>query len=275
VSDEPTAPPHTLRAGPPDRLRRLWAPAACAGAIVLSLWGPNLLRPPPPASTAYASMKGQTRRIKLADASLLWMNGATLVHVVFEDRLRRATLEVGEAELTVVPNGRPFEISAGDRLMRTHAADVDLARYPRQGVLITVLTVRSGEVGVGQVGGRDPPRTLHAGEQMRWTDGQAASATRELDPNAAFSWQSRKLVYAQVPLSDVAADLDRYLDRPIAIAQPSVGRLLFSGTLPIDREDRILRRIEAALPVRALVRRDAVALTARGPASGPPRRPAQ
>jgi transmembrane sensor len=194
---------------------------------------------------------------------------------MFDDRLRRATLEVGEAELTVAPGGRAFELTAGDRLMRTQAADVDLARYPRQGVLTTVLTVRSGEVAVGQVGQRDPARILHAGEQMRWADGQAASATREVDPNAAFAWQTRKLVYAQSPLSDVAADLNRYLDRPIAIAEPSVERMLFTGTLPIDREDRILRRLEAALPVRALVRRDTVTLIARKTASGPPHRPAQ
>jgi len=248
ASDKAPAPPP---AGPPNRSRRAWAPAVLAGAIVLGLWGPNLVRPPPPAWTTYISLKGQTRRVKLGDQSLMRMNGATSVKVVFEDRLRRAVFEGGEAEFMVAPNGRPFQMAVGDRDLRTRDADFDLRRYGRVGAVRATLTVRRGQVAVGEVKGREGPRVLGPGDQMIWIEGQAAAPTRNIDPNMAFSWQTHRLVYDKAPLSDVVIDLNRYVDRPISLIPPSLGDLTFTGALPLDSEDGMLKRLQAVLPIHA------------------------
>jgi transmembrane sensor len=219
--------------------------------MVLGLWGPNLLRPPPPAWTTYISIKNQIRRVKLADHSLVRLNGASAVKVMFEDRLRRAAFDGGEAEFDVAANGRLFRLSVGDREIGTGDAVFNLRRYGRMEATNTTLTLRRGLVQVGQVGGQDPARTLAPGDQLTWADGHAAPPQLKVDPNIAFAWQSHRLIYRQTPLKTVVADLNRYVDRPIRIAQIPVGELPFSGILVIDSEDRMLKRIEASLPVRA------------------------
>ena len=266
ASDQVPPPPP---AGPPVRSRRAWAPAVLAGAIVLGLWGPNLVRPPPPAWTTYISLKGQTRRMKLPDQSLLRMNGATSLKVVFEDRLRRAVFEGGEAEFNVAPNGRPFQVMVGDRDLRTRDADFDLRRYGRVGAVKATLTVRRGQVAVGQVNGRDDPRTLSPGDQMSWIEGQPAAPTRNIDPNIAFAWQSHRLVYDKTPLSDVVIDLNRYVDRPISLTPTSLGDLTFTGALPLDSEDGMLKRLQAALPIQAQTLSAAIVLKPRQAAVRP------
>lgn len=263
-----TAPP-PQPAGPPNRSRRAWAPAGLAGAIILGLWGPNLIRPPPPAWTMFVSHKGQTRRMKLGDQSLLRMNGATSVKVVFEDRLRRAVFEGGEAEFMVAPNGRPFQMAVGDRGLRTRDADFNLRRYGRVGAVKATLTVRRGQVEVSDAKGRDGLRILGPGDQMNWIEGQAAKPTRNIDPNLAFAWERRRLVYDKTPLSDVVVDLNRYVDRPISLIPPSVGDLTFTGVLPLDSEDVMLRRLQAALPIQAQTLPAAIVLKPLGTLSKP------
>jgi transmembrane sensor len=256
-------------AGPPKRSGRAWAPAVLAGAIVLGLWGPNLVRPPPPAWTTYISHKGQTRRMKLGDQSQLRMNGATSVKVVFEDRLRRAVFEGGEAEFMVAPNGRPFQMAVGDWDLRTRNADFDLRRYGRVGAVKATLTVRQGQVEVGEVKGREQPRILGPGDQMIWIEGQAAAPTRNIDPNTAFAWESHRLVYDRAPLSDIVIDLNRYVDRPISLAPPSVGDLTFTGALSLDSEDGMLKQLQAALPIKAQTLPAAIVLKPLQPAVRP------
>ncbi len=259
ASDHQPPPP----AGPPRKSRRAWAPAVLAGAIVLGLWGPNLVRPPPPAWTTYVSLKGQTRRIKLGDQSLLRMNGATSIKVVFEDRLRRAVFEGGEAEFVVAANGRPFQMSVGDRDLRTRYADFNLRRYGQVGAVKATLTVRRGQVDVGDLRGKDNPRILSPGDQMTWIEGQAASATKNIDPNLAFDWENHRLVYDHAPLSDVVIDLNRYVDRPISISPTALGTLPFTGVLTLDSEDRMLDRLREALPIQAQTLRAAIVLKPR------------
>jgi transmembrane sensor len=229
------------------------------------------MRPPPAAWTAYNSLKGQTRRVKLADKSLLWMDGATSVHMMFDDGARRAAFDSGEAEIAIALNNRPFQIAAGDRLINTRDGDFDLSRYPSQGQVVTTLTVRGGEAAVSQMGVRQDPGVVRAGEQISWIDGRPAEPVRKVNAEAAFAWQRRELLFNNEPLANVAATLNRYLDRPIVIPQPAVAQLRFTGALTIDREDRILKRLEAVAPVQADIRRDAIVLRSRSrPRRAPP-----
>jgi ferric-dicitrate binding protein FerR (iron transport regulator) len=118
------------------------------------------------------------------------------------------------------------------------------------------------------VNGKDGPRILGPGDQMSWTDGRPATPTRKVDPDTVLAWQSHRLIYDHTALSAVVMDLNRYVDRPISIAQPSLGALPFTGVLTLDSEDRMLKRIEAALPVQAQALPAAILLKARAPAAG-------
>jgi hypothetical protein len=74
---------------------------------------------------------------------------------------------------------------------------------------------------------------------------------RPVNAANAFAWESHRLAYDKAPLSEVVADLNRYVARPIRIADPSLERLAFTGVLNLEGEEMMLRKIAAVLPVEA------------------------
>ncbi len=236
---------------PPRRAGRRWIPAAFAALIVLGLWGPNLLRPPPPAWTVYTSTKGQIRRVLLADKSVLRLNGASSARVIFDDNARRAALGQAEAALLVAP-GRPFLISAGDRQVRIDGGELNILRQTTGAGAATTVTIRKGRAAIYPVGQSEQTGvSAGPGQQVSWIDGQPDAEIRAVNADNAFAWETHRLAYDNAPLSQVIADLNRYVERPIRLADPSLDGLLFTGRVPLQGETGMLRRIEADLPVEA------------------------
>lgn len=244
--------PPAQACGPPVRKSgKLWIPAALAPLIVIGLWVPNMLRPPPPAWTVYASAKGQIRRVVLADKSVLRLNGASSVRVVFEDSDRRAALGQAEAAFLIAPSGRPFLISAGDREVRMDGGELNILRQTTSAGAVTVLTVRRGQARIYPVGQAEQSGvTAGPGQQASWTDGQPQARVRAVNANNAFAWETHQLAYDKAPLGEVIADLNRYVARPIRLADPSLAAMPFSGTLTLEGEAGLLRKIEMVLPVQ-------------------------
>lgn len=231
---------------------KLWGPALLMAVIVGLIWGPNLLRPPPPAWTVYTNVKGQIRRIVLADKSMVRLNGASQVRVVYEDDDRRLALGQAEAAITMTPSAeRPFLITSGDRVIRMDGGEINLLRQTSQNGATTVLTVREGHARVYPEDRAAEGLTVGPGQEVSWADGQEPPAVRRVNAANAFAWESHRLAYDKAPLSEVVADLNRYVARPIRIADPAVGQLTFSGVLNLEGEEMMLRRIGAVLPVEA------------------------
>jgi len=87
-------------------------------------------------------------------------------------------------------------------------------------------------------------------EALKVTAGKTASIIKVSDPEAVFAWTSGQLIYRDQPLSEVAADLSRRFAVPVRTADAGTAALRFSGVLVTDREQDVLRRIEAYAPVR-------------------------
>lgn len=232
--------------------RRLRLPALLMALIIAALWGPNLLRPPPPAWTVYNNVKGQIRRIVLADKSVLQLNGAAQVRVVYEDDDRRAAMGQAEAAFTMTPSkDRPFLITSGDRVVETTGGELNILRQTSQNGATTVLTIRRGQARVYPEDRAAEGIDAAAGDEVSWTDGQDPPRVRKVNAANAFAWLNHRLAYDKAPLSQVVADLNRYVARPIRIADPSLAGLLYTGTLNIEGEDMMLRKLAAILPIQA------------------------
>ncbi|HTI66579.1 MAG TPA: FecR domain-containing protein, partial [Caulobacteraceae bacterium] len=192
--------------------RRLWLPALLMAVIVAALWGPNLLRPPPPAWTVYDNVKGQIRRVVLADKSVLQLNGAAQVRVVYEDDDRRAAIGQAEAAFAVTPDeDRPFLISSGDRVIRIDGGEINILRETSQNGARTVLTIRQGQARVYPEDRAAEGINATAGQEVSWTDGQDPPDVRQVNAANAFAWQTHRLAYDKAPLWQVVADLNRYV----------------------------------------------------------------
>jgi transmembrane sensor len=232
--------------------RRLWLPALLMVVIVGGLWGPNLLRPPPPAWTVYNNVKGQIRRIVLADKSVLQLNGAGQVQVVYEDEDRRAAMGQAEAAFTMTPSeDRPFRIASGDRVIEITGGEINILRQTSQNGARTVLTILRGQARVYPEDRAAEGVNAAAGQEVSWTDGQDPLQARQVNAANAFAWQTHRLAYDKAPLSQVVDDLNRYVARPIRIADPSLAGLLYTGVLNIEGEDMMLRKLAAVLPIQA------------------------
>jgi transmembrane sensor len=222
-------------------------------AVVVGLiWSPNLLRPPPPAWTIYTNVKGQIRRIVLADKSVVRLNGASQVRVVYEDDDRRAAMGQAEAAFTMTPSeDRPFLISSGDRVIEMTGGEINVLRETSQSGARTTLTIRSGQAKVYPEDRAAEGLQAGPGQEVSWIDGQDPATVRPVNAANALAWESHRLVYDKAPLSEVVADLNRYVARPIRLADPALGELLYTGTLNLEGEDVMLRKIGAVLPIEA------------------------
>ena len=245
----------------------LWVPAALMAVIVAGLWGPNLMRPPPPAWTLYASVKGQIRRVILSDKSVMRLNGASQARVVFEDADRRAALGQAEAAFSIAPSAsRPFLIAAGNREARLNGGEINILRQTTAAGARTILTVRHGQARV-YAQDQPPEQGVAVGpnQEASWIDGQPLPQVRMVNADNAFAWESHRLAYDQEPLGEVVADLNRYVARPIRLADPSLATLPFSGVLNLEGEEMMLRKIAAALPVEAKAKPAEILLQRRAP----------
>ena len=233
---------------------KLWIPALLMAVVVGLIWSPNLLRPPPPAWTVYSNVKGQIRRIVMADKSVVRLNGASQVRIVYEDDDRRAAMGQAEAAFTMTPNAeRPFLISSGDRVIEAEGGEINVLRETSPTGARTAVTVRQGRVRVYPPDRAAEGVAAGPGQQVSWTDGQEPVQVRAVNAANAFAWESHRLAYDRAPLAEVVADLNRYVARPIRIADPALGQLAYSGVLNLEGEDVMLRRIGSALPAEILL----------------------
>jgi transmembrane sensor len=63
------------------------------------------------------------------------------------------------------------------------------------------------------------------------------------------AWRQHRLVFVDEPLSDVLAELGRYTEARIRLADPSLGRQRVTAMLPLDGAGSVIDRADKVLPV--------------------------
>jgi transmembrane sensor len=223
------------------RRRLLIGLGAAAAAAVAVAVGPQLMAP---SYVDYATQRGETRKITLADGSRLTLGSATALRVRLGRKQREAVLVDGEASFDVAHiENRPFVVTVGPRLVRVLGTEFNILSHGGR----LAVTVRRGVVSVS--GGAEGTVKLERGQQL-FQSPDAVARTRNVAPDAAFAWQSGKLIYERTPLGDVVAELNRYVAKPIRV-DPSAASVTISGVLLVDEEAAMLRRLELFAPIIA------------------------
>jgi len=235
----------------------LVAAAAVGGAL---MW-PYLSAP---AGRLYESAPGRISEVVLDDGSRVTLDAGSAIRVSLDDKVRRVTLERGAAYFEVAHDaGHPFQVGLMDRRVI-----VTGTRF------VTALKNESAEVALLE--GRVVVSARDASDARALTDGMALAPGDEAlirpgepvvrhsrkDLDIATAWRKRRLIFRDVPLSEVVAAASRYSDRPLTIADPRLGALRVTAILPLDGDQSLIDRIDALLPVtvertadgRALVR---------------------
>ena len=221
-----------------------WAAGVSAAAAVAVTFA--VQHPARAPEVVYSTGNGEQRSLVLQDGTHVTMNSRSKISVRLERGLRTVTLAQGEVALEVVHDAaRPFEVHAGDQILRDLGTEFDVVRANGQ----IDVTVRQGLVDVRPVDGRQSV-SLRPGSRLEHREGATQSMIIPVSADDAFSWRTGRLVYRDRPLSEIAADLNRYGEDQVR-PEGAVANLHFSGVLAIGDQATMVRRLTALLPLSA------------------------
>lgn len=205
-----------------------------------------------PAVTTVATRAGENRDVPLDDGSTVSVGARSSLRVALSRDAREVTLERGEAFFQVAKDpARPFTV----KIANTTVAAVGTAFNIRSAGERVVVAVAEGIVKVDAPAaqGAAPSRAqLGVGQQLSINTNDGSSSMQVVDASGIAAWRDGLLQYRDEPLPSVIADVARYSEHDIVIADPAVAELRVTGTVFANDVESWLQSLEAALPVRAI-----------------------
>ncbi|RAK66578.1 FecR family protein [Phenylobacterium kunshanense] len=198
----------------------------------------------------YETAKGEHRTVRLADGSVLDLNGGARLTVTLGRGSREVTLDQGQAVFDVAHDARrPFVVAAGDRTVRVVGTQFDVRRLDGK----LSVTVARGAVEVRPTDGAEGRSyRLRPGQRLEHREGQTTTTVAAADPAEVLAWRAGRLVYRGQPLSEVVADLNQQFETPIRIEDPALAATPISGVLVLDDQAAVIRRLALLVPVSAV-----------------------
>ena len=228
--------------------RKAWAPALLS-ALLLAGGGGYWWDHHPSYTLDVATGPGEMRAVALPDGTRVTLNFDSRLTVRYYPRRRDAELARGEAFFQVAPAAQqPFTVDSGTSQVRVVGTAFNLRSGPPQ----FVVKVLEGRVEVRPDRRRADAPVLQLGPGAG-VSVDAASGRHTAVPVAADSvgdWRHGQLVFAQTPLAEVAAELARYLGRPVRVEGAKLAALPVSGLAITEAPAGFLRSLPMLLPVR-------------------------
>ncbi|MFJ2710686.1 FecR family protein [Pseudomonas sp. NPDC087346] len=239
----------TLPLSKPGPVWRQYAVAAAVCALALPLaaiagWNMGWL----PNSYQHFESAGNLRQVTLNDGSQVELNLNTeLTYSNYKDE-RRVTLKKGEAFFSVSHDAfHPFVVRAGDGKIRVTGTRFNVWLYEDQvrvnlvegSVLVTSNAAMPGD---GLRLGPSMNAQYKRGDYM-----PQISQTYANDNSLA--WRSGKLVLDNLALNDALPLINRYLSKPLMLADNSTGTIRVGGVYNIKEINGLVNTLPRVLPV--------------------------
>ena len=236
--------------------------AACLAVIVLA--GAGLFgwweyqRPKPLTDQAFHTAVGERTTVRLPDGSELILNTDTVVRTRADEDRRLVILERGEAYFRVAKDARrPFVVTAGGRTVTALGTAFDI-RLDKGSVKVTLVEGKVRvEAPLPRPKGAGPEKAISVqATEMSAGSQLVAAAEQPWRVTAAnvvveTSWTKDILIFDDEPLEAVLAELNRYSEKKIILADPAIRDMPISGTFRTGDVDSFVRTIEAYRLARA------------------------
>lgn len=230
-----------------------WGPMVLAGGLVAAvlavavspaLW--TRFADPLAGATTYTTAVGEVRDVTLADGSVVTLDTATTLRAKVDARARRLSLDKGAAYFAVAHDKtHAFQVALADR--QVVVTGTHFATSLRDGRARVELL--EGSVEVAQPRASAKPVRMSPGDRVSYRVGGAIVREGRIDPASAVAWRQHRLVFQDAALSEVLAELGRYTDARIRLADPALGRKRVTAMLPLDGRDNLVDRAAKVLPV--------------------------
>lgn len=186
---------------------------------------------------------GERKTVTLQDGSQIELSTSTAIDVSFGDTERRIKLLTGEAFLTVAKDReRPFIVAAGGGEVKVLGTAFDVKIAHDVMVAVAESTVQVGAPAAASV-------KVVAGQEVRYGAG-GISAVTAADLDAVQAWRRNQLIFRDVPLDDVLAELGRYRRGPIVLFGGAIGKRHVTAVFDTDDVDAALDTIAQSLSLR-------------------------
>lgn len=238
------------RGGASRRADTLWLRRGLAAAAVLLVATAAsfavIRQLPDPGRVVVATGPGEKQAITLADGSQIMVAPLSRVEMTGE---RTAKLS-GEAYFVVVHDSRrPFRVETGDATIEdlgtSFVVRTGSARQP------TFVAVQEGVVSLAPAASRrgEKALVLREGES-----GTLSSAGAVRGDSAMWShglaWTRGEIVFDDMPLPDVARDLNRWFGITVLLSDPSLESRTFSARFTGESVDEVLEAMDRSLGLR-------------------------
>jgi len=218
----------------PNRRRRLaWRGVAASLLALACVAGARLLV----SDACYATARGGTRMVALADGSTVRMNGDTRIIVHITPWSRQVTLERGEAFFDVAHERlRGFSVDMGGADVSVLGTAFDIDRIDGD---MRIVRVYRGLVNVhADTGWRGQ---LAAGNGLELSGAQVRSL-KGVDGSRP-AWTGGWIEANDMPMRQLVARLNRTAGRSVTLADPALGDLLVTGRFRTNDPQNTLEAI--------------------------------
>lgn len=239
-----------MRATAPSRrwlINRHWQPllvAACLVAVVVFggiRWLPLMMQTPP---VVYSTELGEQRTEQLQDGTRVVLNTQTTLEVSYSRRLRKVTLQHGEAMFEVVHDEQhPFTVIVGDGSV----TDLGTTFQVRNEGGTAAVTLLQGSV---EVFANDEHKLLSPGEQARYGTGITGIRTHRVDTASITSWMHGRLDFSGLPLAEAVTEANRYSAVKLRLGDPRLANLPVGGSFRAGDNAGMATALSAVFPVR-------------------------
>jgi transmembrane sensor len=213
----------------------------CGTAATLGGWLPLHNPLSEPGTSRYATAVGERMAVTLDDGSQITLDTQSELRVVFTASERVVRLSRGQVYFKVAKDrARPFVVAALNRRIVAVGTAFDVR-------------VDGSQVRIAMVEGtvRIDATTITAGEQLI-ADAALPDRVSVSDPERLTSWLHDQIVFDNTRLADAVAELNRYSNTKIELADPKIGQLHLSGAFAAGRPTLFIEAVTSYFPLRVV-----------------------
>lgn len=233
---------------------RQWAVAAsvvvvaAASMVGVAFWAGGRRGNQPVAVQELVTRKGQRAQMRLADGTQVVIGPDS--RLVISARFGEPTREVdltGEAYFDVADDPtRPFVVTSGVTVTQVLGTEFNVRAYPADSTVQVV--VSEGRVSFRpRTRDADHAAVLRPGDLAELQRGSEEVARRRVDPDAYLGWREGRLTFEDAPLSQVAAQLERWYGVPVRIGDASLLSRRLTASFRDQPVDEVMAVIATSL----------------------------
>lgn len=217
------------------------------------------------AGNVYRTGVGQRESFVLADGSTITLNTDSRVSTHYRDGLRAVTLERGQALFKVAKDrSRPFVVSAAGRQVTALGTEFDVYLSERafevtllEGRVTVTRAAKPAVVASAKPAAAAALAELRPGEQFV-AAAKAAPQVRAADVRRVVSWRNGQIVFENERLGDAVAEINRYSQRKIVLADAHLASLKISGAFNTGDTGTFVEALTDYFPIERDTRGDDV-----------------